>query len=381
MADFATTGTGGGVAGGANPDNATQQLGGIFYLLIPTLDADFWYPAIDGDLPLPLLETTGDIWLSGITGDLDLPSITTAGLITVTYTLGGTIRLPLIQVSGGFGISASLTLPKVTTAGNILAGVPISASLRLPLLALSAAVTNPLLLSGNINLPKLKTSGAVLAGRLISASLSTPAFRLDGDIIAGRTLAADISLNAVLVAGEVLQGILFDLDATLPGFTVEGGISLGNGYSVLVINIENYARTEYVNFPFNSMISFDGKAYGASADGIFLLEGVDDDGDYVNASITTGLSDLGTSLKKNVPDVYMGYGTDGQIGIRSITDDMVEGSEQVKEKAVNEIGKARIKMPMGRMSRYWGYKVRNIAGASLQLDSIEPRQSVGTRRV
>jgi hypothetical protein len=322
MADFATEGVGGGVAGGENPDNADQQLGGIFSLPVYTVDADLWHAGVSGTISLPLLRASGAIWQSGIGGTLHLPSLASTGIIINTATLAGTIRLP----------------------------------------ALSA-------------------SGTPVQGCLLDGTITIPIFRLNGKNIVGRSLTANISLPAVLVAGEVVQGYLLALDATLPGFTVEGNISLNGGYTVLVINIENYARSEYREFFFNSMISVGGKAYGASDDGIYLLEGPDDDGAYINAFITTGLNDLGTSVKKNVPDVYLGYDTDGQIGIQSITDDMTEGSEQVKEKAVNEIGKARVKMPMGRMSRYWGYRIRNIAGASLELDSIEPRQSVGVRRV
>jgi hypothetical protein len=69
------------------------------------------------------------------------------------------------------------------------------------------------------------------------------------------------------------------------------------------------ARNEvsiYSNFKFNSYAEYGGKYYGATQDGIFLLEGEDDAGAFIHTGARIGPTNLGTDREKRLRTVKCG---------------------------------------------------------------------------
>lgn len=67
----------------------------------------------------------------------------------------------------------------------------------------------------------------------------------------------------------------------------------------------------YSNFKFNSYAKYGGKYYGATQDGIFLLEGEDDDGAQIHSGAQIGPANFGTDREKRLRLIRCGGECDG----------------------------------------------------------------------
>lgn len=97
------------------------------------------------------------------------------------------------------------------------------------------------------------------------------------------------------------------------GFDVPEFIGAANTYAM---NLANAANSRYEGFNFNSYAKIDGEYYGASADGIFKLNGPDDAGQPIHASINFGNSSFGTSLLKGCTAAYIGVSSDYKLKLK-----------------------------------------------------------------
>jgi len=96
---------------------------------------------------------------------------------------------------------------------------------------------------------------------------------------------------------------------------VEVGISEGEvdpgAFDTWVMNGARGEPSIYSNFPFNSYASYRGQAFGAGPDGVYLLEGLDDDGDDIHAKIRIGPMNFGTDREKRLRLLRCGGKTHG----------------------------------------------------------------------
>ena len=67
----------------------------------------------------------------------------------------------------------------------------------------------------------------------------------------------------------------------------------------------------YSNFPFNSYAQYRGQSFGAGPDGIYLLEGIDDDGDDIQVGVRIGPMNFGTDREKRLRLLRCGGKTHG----------------------------------------------------------------------
>jgi len=149
-----------------------------------------------------------------------------------------------------------------------------------------------------------------------------------------------------------------------------GGIILdGTEYTVYTLNTNTKAVSEYTNYGFNSF----SYPYAAKEDGIYKLEGSDDDGTTIASSIKSGLIDFGTSLHKQVTTAYLGITQQGSIILKAITvENGIKKACYYKVNATNEeYANTRVKLGKGIKSRYWQFEVSNTDGTNFELDTIE----------
>lgn len=140
-----------------------------------------------------------------------------------------------------------------------------------------------------------------------------------------------------------------------------------------VNNLKTEETTRYSNFTFDHVLKFKGKYYGIKADGIYLLEGVNDNGTQIDASFTTNKNSFGTLLLKRVPYVFLD--TDTNTTLTPTVDDVVQ-----PEYAAGYDGK-RTKLGRGINGRYWAFTIKNILGAALRLNALELEPEVMTRKI
>jgi len=178
-----------------------------------------------------------------------------------------------------------------------------------------------------------------------------------------------------VVAGEV--NIVIGVDG-LP--SVSYYVEDTTTSDALVVNIENLARSEYANFFFDSMIQFQDKQYGCNEDGLYLLEGDDDDGTDIIQVLQTGLFDNKTSNKKNIPDLFLGCEGTGTIQIRTIKDNEEWSQPIIIENIEDYVDTIRIKLSLKDLTRYFGFEIRTLDNAKLNIDTTEYDLDVSTRR-
>lgn len=153
-----------------------------------------------------------------------------------------------------------------------------------------------------------------------------------------------------------------------------GSISLdGTDYVAWVLNPSNKAFSSYSNFPFNSFVQIENQAFGIADDGIYLLEGEDDDGEDIEGRLRMGLMDFGSSMWKNVRHAYLGIVSGGEnLILRTVA--IKEGSRVqdeyvLKPKESRSAFEARAQFSNAVQARYWSLEVESTG--PVEIESIE----------
>lgn len=209
-------------------------------------------------------------------------------------------------------------------------------------------------------------------------------------IALGATSAGAVTFTMLvpetLALGEAASSTAELLDRIAEGATLLATIHLPDGkYLAWVCNTESRAFTTYRNFPFNSFCELDGHYYGATDEGIYLLEGDDDAGVPIDAHVRGGLMDMGTGRLKRMEALYWGVRTNGQMLLKVVTTS--EGGEKTESwysldaPPGNVLREGRTKIGKGLKSVYWGFEIANVDGSDFELDRIAWLPMVLDRRI
>lgn len=208
------------------------------------------------------------------------------------------------------------------------------------------------------------------------------------------TLELDASAAPSLRIMALADGHLALDDSALPHLAIKettredlllyGAIRLGDDeYVGWVLN--EGAPSEYRNFPFNGFTAFNGRYYGTSREGLYLLEGDTDDGDPITASIKTALMDFGTGVLKRLPDVYVAFVGGDTVLLKVITTgqrgEQVETLYTASVPAGAAMHNVNIRIGQGLTSRYWQFELTNVDGAEFEIDELAWRPMTLDRRV
>lgn len=151
-----------------------------------------------------------------------------------------------------------------------------------------------------------------------------------------------------------------------------------------VMNAASQGFSEYQNFPFNSLVEANGRYYGMSADGLYLLEGDDDAGEPIEAVVRTGLIDMGSHYLKGAHAAYVGYTSTGQMVLKVVTTDQGQKTEwwyELNPATADEMRDGRVMLGRGLRARYWQFEIVNAAGADFDVDDVTLLYQVLNRRI
>ena len=165
---------------------------------------------------------------------------------------------------------------------------------------------------------------------------------------------------AQILQAALSEGIIFVTSFDLGGHT----------YTGWCMNSENFAVSTYSNYDFNSLIEADGQYYGAKTDGIYLLEGLKDETDYITATIRTGKLDFETSNLKNVNQAYIGFTGTGDIVLKVIVDQDIETWYNLTS-TKGSIHTDRVSLAKGPQGRYWQFELVTQDHTEFELDTLE----------
>lgn len=147
---------------------------------------------------------------------------------------------------------------------------------------------------------------------------------------------------------------------------------------VWVYHMDASGSTRYEGFDFTGFAKVAGVYYGLKADGIYRLEGEDDDGAQVVGRINFGNLNFGTMARKALPYVYVGMASNGNTYLK-VTADGQTYTYRVRDNT--ELMKAH-RFELGRGLRASFYELELVAdGTVFDLHSIEFQPVELTRRL
>ena len=170
-------------------------------------------------------------------------------------------------------------------------------------------------------------------------------------------------------AGSGFTGIV-GTGTTSVRFTASGSGILtitGTGYLCMVINTKTGAVSEYDNYDFNSFCEFNGVSLGCRADGIYELDGADDDGTDIDAYVKWGFLDPNLPTASRLDSGFLVGEATGDIKVTTICDE-----DQSCEDILQHLNSRRdhpVKIARGFKGRLYEVKIENIDGAGFTLNS------------
>ena len=138
---------------------------------------------------------------------------------------------------------------------------------------------------------------------------------------------------------------------------------------VLDYAIQPGGTTQYINYDFNSMVKFGNIYLGASADGIYELDGDTDDGDPIGAYFEPIVTDFGINNPKKVRFMFLGYEADGDL-IVTFGDNRSWVSRTVDSVRTGQQWR-RITGTREIRGRYLTFRISNVDGCDFGIDSID----------
>lgn len=184
-------------------------------------------------------------------------------------------------------------------------------------------------------------------------------------LVLPETLTEGLRLLDAATFGEIIsvlvqEGLILTTTFMIPGGTYKGWI----------MNSENFAVSNYTNYDFKSFAKISGKYYGVQDDGLYLLEGDMDDGEFIKGIIRTGKMDLETSNLKNINKAYIGFRGDGTVIMKVVADEAYETWFEVSPSRT-DLHTEQFKLSKGINARYWQFEIITEDSTKLELDTIE----------
>jgi hypothetical protein len=155
-------------------------------------------------------------------------------------------------------------------------------------------------------------------------------------------------------------------------------------FDAWAVNAENLAASRYENFPFHSMVRIGDHYYATSDEGLFALDGDDDDGAEIHSLLVTGKTDFGSENIKSVSQVSIGYSSEQPIIFGVVYNECGKEtgvSYRINPGYVGPEREARVKVGRGAKSRYWQFTIENTNGGELSIDRIDFDVARLSRRV
>ncbi|MGJ3704653.1 hypothetical protein [Variovorax sp. AFSI2.2] len=326
-------------------------------------------------LPLTFFGTQGPFAeLSGV-----LPALTAqmeSGVVLPNYAVGDWQLPPLAMSLNG------LTGETATLAGTLLGLRMLAADHPYAEMfaTLPPLTANLSAYEGNFNasIGSVAVAGAsmTLASFLVVSMLSTGtvASTLVVHTAVSAEMLSEAALGSTFAANAVVDAVMLSLASS---GTVLGVPESDN--ETWVINLDSGGNTSYSNYAFNSFARIGSKYYGASAAGIFELDGDTDDGALIRSRISLGELDFGNPMLKTVSECYVGMSGTGHLFVKLIA----EGREFVyKTRGYSDkLRQQRVTFGKGLRTNYVELELFNEDGADFELDTVEFHVADLSRRI
>jgi len=170
--------------------------------------------------------------------------------------------------------------------------------------------------------------------------------------------SSEESTSAVFHAALIEQLVFNDL----PDY--RGGVFEG-----WVVNVESSGTSRYSWLGFNSFAEYNGHYYGATPEGVYLLEGEDDAGTDIEAFVLSRSTDFGVPVDKHVLEGYVNSRGDNNLLFKTVIEDLTVYTYDL---SVDDEALARRRVSLGRGASavYWQFAIQNFEGGDFEADSF-----------
>ena len=153
----------------------------------------------------------------------------------------------------------------------------------------------------------------------------------------------------------------------------------------LSMRTENKAVSQYVDYPFDAVVSFNGKAVFFGATGIFEEGGGTLDGVDIDAWFNLPLHDFEKREQKSIEAVDIGFESATEVVLTLTPDEQAVHAREVtftpvKAGGGQQDGMQTLRKVANGKARYWGVRVANTEGSDFSADYIAIAPVVLKRR-
>lgn len=172
-------------------------------------------------------------------------------------------------------------------------------------------------------------------------------------------------------------GSSLSIHGNSPGF-IEGRAAVNQDSRVWVVNMDTESSGQYDNYGFNSFFERDGEYFGVADDGIYQLDGDNDDGLDIACLLEIGSSNYGTHKPKKSHGVYVGCSSTGNLYLKVNTD----GTERIYKMKSHSTAIQTHEIPVShrQIGAQWNLTLMNENGCDFDVSDIDFRIKPMTHR-
>lgn len=164
-----------------------------------------------------------------------------------------------------------------------------------------------------------------------------------------------------------------DITINLPIITLSTRTYNGSAPDCVVVNTKSFAVTEYLNYGFNSYARFNGANLIADQNGIYEQDttSLDDNAYSIKSSIKSGIIDTVNGKAQRLRNAWINYESNGNIQLTTKADETITRQYTILYNPdIDGIREGRIKFERGIKDRVFDFKLSNVNGSDIELDSI-----------
>lgn len=197
---------------------------------------------------------------------------------------------------------------------------------------------------------------------------------MSGTITFSADMRETLTILSTMASGGTVEALMY---STL---TASDRNDYAGAYALTwAVNAETGASSMYEGYDINSMAKWGDSYIGARNDGIYLLQGSDDAGEPIRASMAFGAKTFGTLQQKTVQYAYLGVAAGGGLYARITVDDKTY-TYKVRRSNDN-LQTQRIDMGRGLKATHVVLELLNEDGADFELSDIQFNIAVLARRI
>ena len=153
----------------------------------------------------------------------------------------------------------------------------------------------------------------------------------------------------------------------------------------IALNLTNKAPSQYLDMPFTSVVSFNGKAVFFGPTGVFEEGGNLDIDQEIDAWIDTPLHDFGRREQKSIEAFSVGYEAAGNLTLTLYGDEDSTHARsftltRTTASQVQQDEKQTLKKHKYGKARYWKVRIANVSGCDFSVDYLALAPVIYKRR-